>query len=65
MCYKSDTEAGLNEEDRRWLEKVLEEEFGYNLCIYERDVLPGEGAVHSIPINNEPVNDNRITTDEI
>jgi len=43
MCYKNDTDVGFSEEDKRWLEKVLEEEFGYNLCLYDRDVLPGEG----------------------
>ena len=43
MCYKSDTDSGMGEEDRRWLEKVLEEQFGYKLCLHDRDVLPGEG----------------------
>lgn len=45
MCYKSDTEAGLNANDRTWLENVLESKFGYSLCLYDRDVLPGKGTV--------------------
>uniref|UniRef100_UPI003AACBB89 interleukin-18 receptor 1-like n=1 Tax=Centroberyx gerrardi TaxID=166262 RepID=UPI003AACBB89 len=48
MSYKSDTDTGLNEEDRRWLEKVLEDEFGYNLCLYDRDVLPGEAVAEAV-----------------
>ncbi|CAJ1049486.1 interleukin-18 receptor 1-like [Xyrichtys novacula] len=43
MCYKNNTDAGLNEEDRDLLEKVLEEKFGYSLCLYDRDVPPGKG----------------------
>lgn len=43
MCYKSDTDAGINACDRKCLENVLEERFGYNLCLYDRDVLPGKG----------------------
>lgn len=41
MSYKSETDAGLNEDDRKWLERVLEERFGYSLC---RDILPGKGT---------------------
>ena len=44
MCYKSDTDAGLNEGDRSWLRTVLEETFGYTLCLNDRDVLPGDGT---------------------
>lgn len=43
MHYKSDTDAGLSAYDRRWLKGVLEERFGYSLCLYDRDVLPGKG----------------------
>lgn len=43
MCYKSDTEAGLNERERNELKSVLEDRFGYSLCLYDRDVLPGTG----------------------
>ncbi|XP_039991416.1 interleukin-1 receptor-like 1 isoform X2 [Xiphias gladius] len=42
MCYKSNTDAGLNAHDRRWLESVLEERFGYRLCLYNHEVLPGK-----------------------
>ncbi|XP_051235061.1 interleukin-1 receptor-like 1 isoform X2 [Dicentrarchus labrax] len=48
MCYKSDTEAGLNEDDRKWLESVLEERFGYSLCLYDRDVLPGKAEAEAV-----------------
>ena len=44
MCYKSDTDAGLNDDDRKWLESVMEEEFSYSLCLFDRDVLPGKGT---------------------
>lgn len=43
MCYKSDTDAGLNDDDRKWLESVMEEKFSYSLCLFDRDVLPGRG----------------------
>lgn len=43
MYYQSDTDAGLNEPDRRFLEIALEERLGYRLCLYDRDVLPGNG----------------------
>ena len=45
MCYTGDTDAGLDAHDRKWLENVLEEKFGYSLCLYDRDVLPGKGIV--------------------
>lgn len=43
MGYKSHADSGLSAEDRRWLENVLEEKFGYRLCLVERDIQPGEG----------------------
>ncbi|XP_073321058.1 interleukin-1 receptor type 1-like isoform X2 [Pagrus major] len=45
MSYKSDTDAGLNEDDRKHLESVLEETFGYSLC---RDILPGKAAEEAV-----------------
>ncbi|KAM7424384.1 hypothetical protein PAMA_000636 [Pampus argenteus] len=48
MCYKSDTDAGLNAHDKIWLENVLEEKFGYSLCIYDRDVLPGKAVAEAV-----------------
>ncbi|XP_061596898.1 interleukin-18 receptor 1-like isoform X2 [Cololabis saira] len=48
MCYKSITNGGLNEDDRKWLETTLEERFGYNLCCYDRDVLPGKAVAEAV-----------------
>ncbi|KAM7405931.1 hypothetical protein PAMP_000344 [Pampus punctatissimus] len=48
MCYKSDTDTGLNAHDKKWLENVLEEKFGYSLCIYDRDVLPGKAVAEAV-----------------
>ncbi|CAJ1049484.1 hypothetical protein PFLUV_G00030520 [Xyrichtys novacula] len=48
MCYKNNTDAGLNEEDRDLLEKVLEEKFGYSLCLYDRDVPPGKAVADAV-----------------
>ncbi|KAM9367003.1 interleukin-1 receptor type 1-like [Symphorus nematophorus] len=42
MCYKSDTDAGLNEDDRDLLKRVLEERFGYSLCLDDCDISPGK-----------------------
>ncbi|XP_024857896.1 interleukin-1 receptor-like 1 isoform X2 [Kryptolebias marmoratus] len=57
MCYKSDSDGGLNEDDRRCLEKTLEERFGYKLCLFDRDVLPGQEqsrAVVLVPCYPDP-----------
>ncbi|XP_036952063.1 interleukin-18 receptor 1-like isoform X1 [Acanthopagrus latus] len=48
MCYKSDTDAGLNDDDRKWLESVMEEEFSYSLCLFDRDVLPGKAVQEAV-----------------
>ncbi|XP_054626642.1 interleukin-1 receptor-like 1 isoform X3 [Dunckerocampus dactyliophorus] len=48
MCYKSDTVTGLNICDRKWLENVLEERFHYKLCLYDRDVLPGQAVAEAV-----------------
>ncbi|XP_041836038.1 interleukin-1 receptor-like 1 isoform X2 [Melanotaenia boesemani] len=48
MCYKSNTNGGLNEEDRKWLENILEEKFSYNLCLFDRDVLPGKAVAEAV-----------------
>ncbi|XP_076587251.1 interleukin-18 receptor 1-like [Chaetodon auriga] len=48
MCYKSDTDAGLKREDRKWLESVLEERHGYSLCLYDRDVLPEKAVAEAV-----------------
>ncbi|XP_042344683.1 interleukin-18 receptor 1-like [Plectropomus leopardus] len=48
MYYKSDTDAGLNACDRKWLESVLEEKFGYSLCLYDRDVSLGTAVADAV-----------------
>ncbi|KAG8001290.1 Interleukin-18 receptor 1, partial [Nibea albiflora] len=48
MSYKSDTDTGLNKDDRNQLESVLEETFGYSLCLFDRDVLPGESVAEAV-----------------
>uniref|UniRef100_A0A1A8C3D5 Interleukin 18 receptor 1 n=3 Tax=Nothobranchius kadleci TaxID=1051664 RepID=A0A1A8C3D5_NOTKA len=48
MCYMSDTDKGLNEDDRRQLENTLEERFGYTLCLYDRDILPGQAVAETV-----------------
>uniref|UniRef100_A0A3P8ULD3 Interleukin-18 receptor 1-like n=1 Tax=Cynoglossus semilaevis TaxID=244447 RepID=A0A3P8ULD3_CYNSE len=48
MGYKSHADSGLSAEDRRWLENVLEEKFGYRLCLVERDIQPGEALANAV-----------------
>uniref|UniRef100_A0A3Q3QTI9 Interleukin-1 receptor accessory protein-like 1 n=1 Tax=Monopterus albus TaxID=43700 RepID=A0A3Q3QTI9_MONAL len=48
LYYKSDTDAGLNDCDRKHLESVLEELYGYSLCLYDRDVLPGKAEAEAV-----------------
>ncbi|XP_075994644.1 interleukin-18 receptor 1-like isoform X2 [Genypterus blacodes] len=48
MYYKCERGAGLCGGDRKWLENVLEERFGYNICLFHRDVLPGEAAAEAV-----------------
>ncbi|CAL8404662.1 unnamed protein product [Boreogadus saida] len=48
MTYQSQTETALSEEDRRWMENVLEEQLGYRLCLQDRDVSPGEAVADAV-----------------
>nr|XP_020460610.1 interleukin-1 receptor type 1-like [Monopterus albus] len=48
MCYKSDAVTGLNEDNTKWLESILEEKFGYHLCLYNRDILPGKAEAEAV-----------------
>lgn len=48
MPYKGPGGAGLSAQDRRLLEAGLEEELGYKLCLYHRDILPGQAVAEAI-----------------
>uniref|UniRef100_A0A3Q3M0N1 Interleukin 18 receptor 1 n=2 Tax=Mastacembelus armatus TaxID=205130 RepID=A0A3Q3M0N1_9TELE len=48
MYYESDTDAGLNDHDRKSLESILEEVYGYNLCLFDRNVIPGEAVAEAV-----------------
>ncbi|XP_008402694.1 interleukin-18 receptor 1-like [Poecilia reticulata] len=48
MCYKSVTDGGLSEEDRKCLATTLEDEFGYSICLYDRDVSPGQAIAEAV-----------------
>ncbi|XP_026233284.1 interleukin-1 receptor-like 1 [Anabas testudineus] len=48
LCYDSDTDAGLKDCDRKWLESVLESSYGYSLCLYDRDILPGRAEAQAV-----------------
>uniref|UniRef100_A0A3B5PYC9 Interleukin 18 receptor 1 n=1 Tax=Xiphophorus maculatus TaxID=8083 RepID=A0A3B5PYC9_XIPMA len=48
MCYKSITDGGLSEVDRKCLASTLENEFGYSICLYDRDVLPGQAVADAV-----------------
>ncbi|MEQ2280729.1 hypothetical protein AMECASPLE_022948 [Ameca splendens] len=48
MCYKSYTDGGLSEADRKCLATTLEDQFGYSLCLYDRDVLPGQAIAEAV-----------------
>ncbi|KAG8001289.1 Interleukin-18 receptor 1 [Nibea albiflora] len=62
MSYKSDTDAGLNEDDRKQLESVLEETFGYSLCLYRPesvaeavlDCIEQSRALVLVPTSSDP-----------
>ncbi|XP_063344258.1 interleukin-1 receptor accessory protein-like [Pelmatolapia mariae] len=43
MYYKSSTDPGLNEDDRKRLESEMKHRFGYSLCLYSPDVVPDKG----------------------
>uniref|UniRef100_A0A3Q1IQS8 Interleukin 18 receptor 1 n=1 Tax=Anabas testudineus TaxID=64144 RepID=A0A3Q1IQS8_ANATE len=48
MCYGNETDAGLNEDNRQWLKSVLEEKFGYCLCLYNRKIIPGKAEAQAV-----------------
>lgn len=47
LNYKSETEE-LNSLNRKMLGSVLNERFGYSLCLFDRDVLPGESISEAV-----------------
>ncbi|XP_075903907.1 interleukin-1 receptor-like 1 isoform X2 [Nelusetta ayraudi] len=48
MCYQADAADALNEPDRQWIANVLEEKFGYSLCLDDRDALPGKAVAEAV-----------------
>ncbi|XP_038139184.1 interleukin-1 receptor-like 1 [Cyprinodon tularosa] len=48
MCYKSSFDGGLNEDDIKHLINTLEDQFGYSLCLYDRDVSPGQAVADAV-----------------
>uniref|UniRef100_A0A8C6T6T1 Interleukin-18 receptor 1 n=1 Tax=Neogobius melanostomus TaxID=47308 RepID=A0A8C6T6T1_9GOBI len=48
MYYTGEQGAGLSEEDKRILQNMLEDHFGYNLCLFDRDVLPGRAVADAV-----------------
>ncbi|XP_067116711.1 interleukin-18 receptor 1-like [Osmerus mordax] len=48
MPFEGPGGVGLTAQDRRMLEAVLEEELGYSLCLYHRDVLPGQAVAKAV-----------------
>ncbi|KAJ0056406.1 hypothetical protein NL108_006894 [Boleophthalmus pectinirostris] len=48
MYYMSEQGPGLSEDDRRTLQSVLEDKFGYSLCLFDRDVLPGKAIADAV-----------------
>ncbi|KAM4597214.1 interleukin-1 receptor-like 1 [Fundulus diaphanus] len=48
MNYKSVNDGGLSEEDRKCLVSTLENQFGYSLCLYAQDVLPGQAVAEAV-----------------
>ena len=50
MPFEGPRGLGLTAQDQRMLEAVLEEELGYSLCLYHRDVLPGQGETPHLSV---------------
>lgn len=48
MYYESNACAGLSEHDAKTLENTLEEQFGYSLCLFHRNVLPGRAVADAV-----------------
>ncbi|XP_048862286.1 interleukin-18 receptor 1-like [Brienomyrus brachyistius] len=46
--YQTCSEEALTKDERELLLNVLESEYGYQLCVYDRDMLPGEAAVEAV-----------------
>uniref|UniRef100_A0AAV2LST0 Uncharacterized protein n=1 Tax=Knipowitschia caucasica TaxID=637954 RepID=A0AAV2LST0_KNICA len=48
LYYWSEQEPGLSADQRRTLQNVLEDRFGYSLCLFDRDVLPGKAVADAL-----------------
>ncbi|KAM9409796.1 interleukin-1 receptor-like 1 isoform 2-T2 [Pholidichthys leucotaenia] len=50
MCYKNDSDSGLTEDDRKGLESILKEKFGYNVCLYDPEVPAENSDSNVVPV---------------
>ncbi|KAK7898336.1 hypothetical protein WMY93_019189 [Mugilogobius chulae] len=48
LYYASEQGPGLSEDDSETLQTVLEDHFGYSLCLFHRDVLPGRAEADAV-----------------
>ncbi|XP_072315594.1 interleukin-18 receptor 1-like [Eucyclogobius newberryi] len=48
MCYRSEQGPGLSADDTTTLQSVLEGHFGYSLCLFHRQVLPGNAVAEAV-----------------
>ncbi|XP_072554080.1 interleukin-18 receptor 1-like isoform X2 [Paramormyrops kingsleyae] len=46
--YQTCSEEALTEDERVLLLNLLETQYSYRLCVYDRDLLPGEAAVEAV-----------------
>ncbi|KAJ8246730.1 hypothetical protein GJAV_G00254740 [Gymnothorax javanicus] len=48
MHYEGSSADALTEEERKLIWRTLETEFGYQLCLFQRDVLPGTAVLEAV-----------------
>ncbi|XP_055088524.1 interleukin-18 receptor 1-like [Periophthalmus magnuspinnatus] len=48
MYYMSEQGSGFSGDDMRTLQSVLVDQFGYSLCLFDRDVVPGKAVADAV-----------------